>query len=318
MDGRNSASTRPPPATRPSEQVTHLGHHRRRNEDRTPCETQAGEQVRTGTVALIVAISGRNQRARVAHDHSGTPEPLGEQILVLAAEIRPAAGERSEPRRWPRTRACPLALASSLRKHSRDAVVGQLLDQAPQLFSLRAHDTLSPIPELGGTIGEPTHERSGHGRCTPTRRPLPARTCSAGALSCGNRPYPRQPTPGPCGRAPGGTRHESPAAGRRACVLHRRPRPGRALSAGVLCRPVGQRPAQRGRGTGRWDRSTTGFPARSCAPRWRRSLRPFRRRTPTPAGHWRAVLVNRRQRSLNSAVMTSMSWSRRWSVDRSW
>jgi hypothetical protein len=52
-----------------------------------PREVQAGEQIRTSSVVLVVAISGRNQRTSVANDHSGTPESLGKQILMLAAEV---------------------------------------------------------------------------------------------------------------------------------------------------------------------------------------------------------------------------------------
>ena len=95
--------------------------------------------------------------ARDHDDHSGTPESLGEQVLVVAADIRSAAGERPEPRRRPLTSWNLAALPTSLREHSRDAVLGQLLDQAPQLVSLRAHlsSVARDIPASPDAIGEP-------------------------------------------------------------------------------------------------------------------------------------------------------------------
>jgi hypothetical protein len=39
---------------------------------------QTGQQIRAGAVVLIIAISGGDQRTRIADDHSGTPEALGE------------------------------------------------------------------------------------------------------------------------------------------------------------------------------------------------------------------------------------------------
>lgn len=90
-------------AARPSEQVTHLRHHGRRNEDGAASKMQTGQQIRARTVVPVVAIGGCNQRTRVADDHSGTPESLGEQVLVVDPEIRPATGERPEPRRRPLT-----------------------------------------------------------------------------------------------------------------------------------------------------------------------------------------------------------------------
>ena len=97
-----------------AEQITDLGDHRRRDEDRAPSKVQTGEQVRAGSVVLVVAIGGRHQRTSVANDHSGTSEAFGQQILVRAAEVGPAAGERPEPRRRPLTRQHRLALTTSL------------------------------------------------------------------------------------------------------------------------------------------------------------------------------------------------------------
>lgn len=99
---------------------------------------QAGEQVRPGSVVLVVAIGGRNQRAGVAIDHSGMLETLGEQIVVVAAEDGTAAGERAEPGRRPLPRRHRPALTTSPGEHGLNTVVRQLLDQPPQL-PLGAH-----------------------------------------------------------------------------------------------------------------------------------------------------------------------------------
>jgi hypothetical protein len=78
---------------------------------------------------LVVAISGRNQRASVANDHSGTPESLGEKVVVVAAEVGSAAGERAEPGRRPLPRRHRPALTTSLGEHGLNTVVRRLLDQ---------------------------------------------------------------------------------------------------------------------------------------------------------------------------------------------
>ena len=126
-------------AARTAEQVANLGNHRCRNEDRAPREVQTGEQVGTSSVVLVVAISCRNQRASVANDHSGTPESLGEKVVVVAAEVGTAAGERAEPGRRPLTRRHRPALTTSLGEHGLNTVVRQLLDQPPQLVPLGTH-----------------------------------------------------------------------------------------------------------------------------------------------------------------------------------
>ena len=91
------------------------------------------------SVVLVVAIGGRNQRTSVADDHSEPAESLGKQILILAAEVGTAAGERPEPRRRPLTHRCRSALPTSLGKHGLNPVVRQLLDQPPELVPLRTH-----------------------------------------------------------------------------------------------------------------------------------------------------------------------------------
>jgi hypothetical protein len=58
---------------------------------------------------LVVAIGGHNQRTGVANGHSGTPESLGEQIVVVAAEVGTAAGERITGSTLDQEAACGLA-----------------------------------------------------------------------------------------------------------------------------------------------------------------------------------------------------------------
>jgi len=89
---------------------------------------------------VVVAVCSRDQRAGVADDHSGAPEALGEQILVLAAEVVSSAGEGGEPRRRPYGGWLLLALTTGLGKDSTDPLVGQILDETPQLVTLGAHD----------------------------------------------------------------------------------------------------------------------------------------------------------------------------------
>ena len=127
-------------ATSTAEQITHFSDDRRRDEDLPPCEVQTGEEVGTGSVVVVVAVGGRDQRTGIADDHSGAPETLGEQVVVVAAEIVPATGEGREPRRWPNGRRLLLVLTPCLGEDGRDPLVGQVLDETPQFVTLDAHD----------------------------------------------------------------------------------------------------------------------------------------------------------------------------------
>ena len=143
--------------------------------NRAPREVQTGEQVRAGSVVLVVAIGGRNQPAGVANDHSGTPESLGEQILVIAAEVRPAASERPEPRRRRLNRRHRPALTTSLGKHGLNPVVRQLLDQPPQLVPLGTHTvSLDPAPSTSAAAVPGGHETA------PTSTDAATQGCGAG------------------------------------------------------------------------------------------------------------------------------------------
>ena len=138
-------------------------------------ETWDNLQVRTSSVVLVVAISCRYQRAGVANDHSGTPESLGEQIIVVASEIRPATGERAEPRRWPLTRRHRPALPTDLGEHGLNPVVRQLLDQPPQLVPLGTHTvSLDPAPSTSAAAVPGGHETA------PTSTDAATQGCGAG------------------------------------------------------------------------------------------------------------------------------------------
>ena len=123
-----------------AEQVAHLGHDRCRDEDLPPCEMQTGEEVGAGSVVVVVAVGGRDQGAGVADDHSGASETLGEQVVVVAAEIVPSTGKGSEPRRWPGGRWLLLMLTTDLGEDGRDALIGKILDETPQFVALGAHE----------------------------------------------------------------------------------------------------------------------------------------------------------------------------------
>jgi hypothetical protein len=131
----------------------------RRDEDRTASEMQTGQQIRAGAVVLIIAISGGDQRTRIADDHSGTPEALGEQILVVTAKVRPTTAKRPEPRRRPLTGRNLTALPTSLGEDDRNAIVRQLLDQPSQLVPLGAHRA-SPTRDLPAGSGDDRRVRS--------------------------------------------------------------------------------------------------------------------------------------------------------------
>jgi hypothetical protein len=101
---------------------------------------ETGEEVGAGSVVVVVAVCGCDQRSGVADDHSGAPEALGEQIVVVAAEIMPSTGEGREPRRRPDGRWLLLVLTADLGEDGRDALIGKVLDETPQFVALGAHE----------------------------------------------------------------------------------------------------------------------------------------------------------------------------------
>lgn len=128
-----------PGAASTTEQVSDLRDDQRRYQNRPPREVQAREEVGAGTVVRVVTVCGRDERTGVADDHSGASEALGEQIVVIAAEIVAAAGEGAEPRGRPRRGGPRFGLAAGFGEHGRNPVVGQLLDEPLQLIPLSAH-----------------------------------------------------------------------------------------------------------------------------------------------------------------------------------
>lgn len=88
---------------------------------------------------VVIAVSGGNQWARIADDHSGAPEAFGEHIVVVAAEVGSAAGERREPRRRPGGSRSLLVLTTDRGERGGYLLVGQILDEALQCVPLSAH-----------------------------------------------------------------------------------------------------------------------------------------------------------------------------------
>lgn len=127
IDRRNPASTQD--TARSTEKVTDLGNDRSRHEKLTTGQVQTGEQIGAGSIVLVVPIRSGDQRPGIDDDRSGTPEPVGEQIVVVAAQVGAAAGEGAEPRRRP------------LRNRLKPPLpTGQLLHEASQLVTLGAHE----------------------------------------------------------------------------------------------------------------------------------------------------------------------------------
>lgn len=83
----------PPGPSLTGQQISDLGHHRRRNEQRPPGEMHAGEQLHTRVVIVIGGERRRDQRAGVADDHVGRPKPSSSNSYDRAAT--------STRRAWP-------------------------------------------------------------------------------------------------------------------------------------------------------------------------------------------------------------------------
>jgi hypothetical protein len=142
-----------------AEEIADLGDNRGGDENRAAREVQAREQVRAGAVVGVASIRRGHERTGIAHDHSGAPESVGEQIVVIAAQIGPSALERPEPSRGPLAGRLEGGLTSCLGEDGRHPVVGQLLDQFLQLIALGAHAASvprachSPRPARAGVGG---------------------------------------------------------------------------------------------------------------------------------------------------------------------
>lgn len=63
---------------------------------------QPGEQLNTLAMTGIVVDGGGDQRARVTNDHGSAAETVGQQLVHPRRRVRPAGGERTEPRWRPR------------------------------------------------------------------------------------------------------------------------------------------------------------------------------------------------------------------------
>ena len=166
-------------AAGPAEQVADLSDNRCRDEDLTASEMQAGEQIGAGSVVVVVAVAGCDQRAGVADNHSGAPEAFGEQVVMIAAEVVTTAGERREPRRRPGGCRLLLVLAADRSEYGGHPLVGQVLDEAPQLVPLGTHDVEGS--RLDTALRHAALERSTN-RSTNSRRPMPGKSRSVAPL----------------------------------------------------------------------------------------------------------------------------------------
>jgi len=87
---------------------------------------------------LVVAISCRDQGAGVADDHLSA-EAVGEEAVMVRAEVRAAAGERAEERRRPLGRRFEVGAAAGFGEHGGDLLLEELVDESVQLVPVGAH-----------------------------------------------------------------------------------------------------------------------------------------------------------------------------------
>src|SRR3954464_1943463 len=93
----------------------------------------------------------RRRAAPCRRRSSVAAEALGQELLVVAADVVAVGGDRVEEGRWPRglVRLCherePLAQGG---QRGRDLLVGQLLDEPAQLIPLTVHPLSVPSKGL--------------------------------------------------------------------------------------------------------------------------------------------------------------------------
>ena len=87
-------------------------------------------------------------RPRVRYRKRSTlsAETFGQEILMVATEIRFRVSEGSEPRGRPRGGRCRPQPAAGVREHVSNLLIGQLLDELVKLLTVIAHTDRLPIP----------------------------------------------------------------------------------------------------------------------------------------------------------------------------
>jgi hypothetical protein len=109
-----------------------------------------------GVVGLLTVIVLRQDHAGAVAADASTLTVTGQALAaawVIAPEVRPTTGERTEPGRRPLTHRHRPALTTSLGKNGLNTVVRQLLDQPPQLVrSALTPNSVAPAhpPNLEG------------------------------------------------------------------------------------------------------------------------------------------------------------------------
>lgn len=121
------------------ERVAGFRDDRAGHEDVSLGHLQAGEQVRARAVVGVPSDGGRDDRAGVSDNLSVATEPVGEQVVVVAAKVPASAGKGSEPGRWPLRLPVGRTLASDHRQDGRHLLVGEFRDKSAQFLPLTAH-----------------------------------------------------------------------------------------------------------------------------------------------------------------------------------
>jgi hypothetical protein len=99
---------------------------------------------------LVVAVGCGDQGAGVADDHLAA-EAVGEELVVVAAEVRAPAGEGAEESGWPLGRRLEVGAAAGFGEHSGDLLLGELIDKSVQLVPVGAH--VERVPADDGRVG---------------------------------------------------------------------------------------------------------------------------------------------------------------------
>jgi hypothetical protein len=120
------------------EEVADLGDDGCGHQDRAAGDVQAREEVGAGSFVLI-ARSAATTRGPVSQTITLSAEAVGEQVVVVRAEVRAPAGERAEEGGWPLGCRPEVGAAAGFGEHGGDLLIGELVDESVQLVSVGAH-----------------------------------------------------------------------------------------------------------------------------------------------------------------------------------